>query len=52
MRLTKVLKVFNAVFQEKKVWVAYSNYAASDGALGYSRPYHPDIIRENSYRRH
>ena len=47
---SQVLKVYNAVFQEKKVWLAYSNSLASNGNIGYSRPYHPDIIEENTYR--
>lgn len=47
---SQVLKLFNAVFQEKKVWLAYSNSLTSTGKIGYSRPYHPDIIEENTYR--
>ncbi len=35
----QVLKHFNAVFQSKKVWVMYSNFLASRGSVGYSRPF-------------
>lgn len=47
---SQVLKVFNAFFQKKNAWFVYSNSLASNGNIGYSRPYHPDIIEENSYR--
>lgn len=46
----QVLKLFNAVFQEKKIWYAYTNFLGSIGKVGYSRPYHPDIIEKNAYR--
>ena len=46
----QVLKLFNAVFQEKGVWYIYSNFLGSIGRIGYSRPYHPDIIEKNDYR--
>jgi len=37
----QVLKLFNAIFQEKKVLFVYSNCLTSDFKIGYSRPYHP-----------
>ena len=43
----QVLKLFNAVFQEKGVWYMYTNFLGSIGKVGYSRPYHPDIIEKN-----
>lgn len=43
----QVLKLFNAVFQEKGVWFMYTNFLGSIGKVGYSRPYHPDIIEKN-----
>jgi glycosyltransferase involved in cell wall biosynthesis len=46
----QVLKLFNAVFQEKQVWYVYTNFLGSIGKVGYSRPYHPDIIQNNEYR--
>ena len=46
----QVLKLFNAVFQEKKVWYAYSNFLGSNRKIGYSRPYPPEVIKDNSFR--
>ena len=46
----QVLKLFNSVFQEKGVWYMYTNFLGSIGKVGYSRPYHPDIIEKNQYR--
>lgn len=28
----------------------YTNFLGSIGKVGYSRPYHPDIIEKNQYR--
>ena len=46
----QVLKVFNAVFQEKGLWFVYSNFIMGSGELGYSRPFPKEVIRENFYR--
>ncbi len=46
----QVLKVFNAVFQEKGLWFVYSNFLMGSGELGYSRPFPKEVIRENAYR--
>ena len=46
----QVLKLFNAVYSEKGVWFMYTNFLGSIGRVGYSRPYHPSIIEDNSYR--
>lgn len=48
----QVLKVFNAVFQEKKLWFVYSNYLHSNGDVGYSRPFPKSIIKANNYRKY
>jgi len=34
-----VLKLFNSVFQEKKLWFVYSNLLTTGGSVGYSRPF-------------
>lgn len=46
----QVLKLFNSVFQSKGIWYMYTNFLGSIGKVGYSRPYHPDIIENNEYR--
>jgi hypothetical protein len=46
----QVLKVFNAVFQEKKLWFVYSNFLTVTGAIGFSRPFPTNTIKGNSYR--
>lgn len=40
----QVLKLFNAIFQERQVWFIYTNYMDSNGEIGYSRPYPPEVI--------
>lgn len=46
----QVLKLFNAVFQEKGLYFVYSNFLGMDGTLGFSRPFPPTVIRNNGYR--
>lgn len=48
----QVFKHFNAVFQAKNVWLAYSNFLSRDtGNVGFSRPYNDNLIKTNSYRK-
>jgi hypothetical protein len=46
----QVLKLYNAVFQEKKLYFVYSNFLTATGSIGFSRPFPPTTIRRNSYR--
>ena len=46
----QVLKLFNSVFQKDKIWLMYANFMTSSGSLGYSRPYPPEIMKNNTYR--
>lgn len=46
----QVLKLFNAVFQEKKLWFVYSNFLSIAGTIGFSRPFPPSTMRRNNYR--
>lgn len=45
-----VLKLFNAVFQEKKLWFVYSNFLSTSGGVGFSRPFPARTIESNTYR--
>ena len=40
----QVLKHFNAIFQEKKVWFMYTNFISPHGTVGYSRPFKGNTI--------
>jgi hypothetical protein len=40
----QVLKLYNAIFQREQIWFLYSNFLGSNGKVGYSRPFHPQII--------
>jgi glycosyltransferase involved in cell wall biosynthesis len=46
----QVLKLFNSVFQEKKLWFVYSNFLSTTGGVGFSRPFPDRTIRRNAYR--
>lgn len=48
----QVLKLFNAVFQEKKLWFVYSNFLSTVGGIGYSRPFPSQVIERNHYRKY
>lgn len=41
----QVFKFFNAVFQSKKLWLAYTNFITSRGSLGYSRAFSDYTIK-------
>lgn len=45
-----MLKLYNAVFQEKKLWFVYSNFLTTSGGVGFSRPFTARTIIDNSYR--
>jgi hypothetical protein len=46
----QVLKLFNSVFQEKKLWFVYSNFLSMTGSVGFSRAFPVQTIERNSYR--
>jgi len=46
----QVLRLFNAIFQEKKVWFMYTNYLPKDAYVGYSQEIPEDVIKGNNYR--
>ena len=46
----QVLKLYNSVFQEKKLWFVYSNFLTTNGGVGFSRPFPARTIINNSYR--
>jgi hypothetical protein len=48
----QVLKLFNAVFQQKNAWFVYSNFLTIRGNVGYSRPFPEKVIRGNAYRKY
>jgi glycosyltransferase involved in cell wall biosynthesis len=48
----QVLKLFNAVFQKEKAWFVYSNFISIRGNVGFSRPFPPKVIANNSYRKY
>lgn len=48
----QVLKLYNAVFQQKKLWFVYSNFLLSRRKIGYSRPFPKSTIRKHTFRRY
>ena len=48
----QVLKLFNSVFQKQKAWFVYSNFLNLAHNVGYSRPFPPQTIKNNIYRKH
>lgn len=46
----QVLKLFNAIFQEKKLWFVYSNFLTTTGGVGFSRPFPAHTLQKNQYR--
>lgn len=47
----QVLKLFNAVFSSKDVWIAYSNFLTMGYKSGFSREYPNNVISNNWFRR-
>ena len=48
----QVLKLFNALFQAKKLYFMYTNFLSQSGRVGYSRPFPERIIKQNTYRKY
>ena len=48
----QVLKLYNAVFQEKGLYFVYSNFLMGGGNVGFSRPFPEYIMKRNDYRKY
>jgi hypothetical protein len=46
----QVLKLYNAVFQEKGVYFLYSNFLSFTNTIGLSRAFPESVIEKNDYR--
>lgn len=47
----QVLKLFNSIFQQEKMWFVYSNFINFPGlGTGFSRPVDKEVMRNNEYR--
>ena len=47
----QVFKLFNAIYQEQKLWIMYTNFITSRGSVGYSRAYSDRIRKTSGYRK-